>query len=1199
MFLNHLEMYGFKSFPSKLHLKFGEGITGIVGPNGCGKTNIVDAIRWVLGEQKPTLLRSEQMEDVIFNGTAQRKPLNMAEVSLTIDNTRGVLPNEYSEVMITRRLFRSGESEYLLNKTVCRRKDIVDLFLDTGMAPHAYSVIELPMVESILGGQADALRVLFEEASGIAKYKARRREALRKLARTQENLQRLGDIITEVETGVRSLKRQSSEAERYQRYSGELKEFELMLASSRYQHLREERKRLAAKLSEAGTRMGNTQEQLKTQQEREEAIRQQLSSQEEQLASLQLLLEQQDQSLHQLNEQMLVAGERRDGLSAQRTRLQTETSSLEERELKLIQEGEQRTANKEELSKRLTDARKTLQEREAQLSDADGRLIEHRTARERLGEQVSRLSERKTDLRQQLISLGGGRETSQQRVQNIAQEIQRIDLRHQEITASVKSLEKKLRARKQQAERLEERKQQLRQDVSGTASELQESAGRLQEQRGQREMHHSRREALRSVMESYEGYQTGVKSVLTELSHLPGIIGTVADIMETKGRYIKAIEAALGEAAQSIVVQQRETALKAIEYLRSRRSGRATFLILEEAKRLAASSRSPQRLSQEGVLSWAPDVVSCIPQHRPVVEFLLGQVLIIERLKPGLLEPPGDDNQQPILVSLEGDVHRPPAYLQGGQIPEEAGFLDRQKRLREEEEALEKLDREVHRLEAEHSRIEARAQELADQAALLDDEIRAHGAETAPLETSLQEERFQAGLLAERRTALEAERKELTRQIDAPEGSVEQLTQKLSHIDAQLEEKKTQLREKEEEIRALEQSSRTAMKTVSEARVELVSLEGQQARIEAEENRWQQIREELKATLVSHAADIEGIGAQMEQLNGQIEEHRQKIREEKSQREQLIGTQRDLQGKIAALRQELQKLETNMKSDQQAREQTQGEMHQLELQLAELQVREQSLTERIESEYETDLRTLTVSSKEEQEALDPAESEKRIEFLRRRLHSMGPVNMAALEEYQTQKKRFDFLVAERDDLLSAEKNLDEVIADLNRRARSLFSGTFQQVSDHFKEIFKKMFNGGQADLILNGNRDPLEADIQIFACPGGKKLRHIAQLSGGEKALTAISLLFALYQVKPSPFCVLDEVDAPLDDANIGRFVSMLKMLSERSQFIIITHNKNTMAAAHVLYGVTMQQSGISKVVSVNLHQEGEPVQETTDHAGA
>jgi chromosome segregation protein len=310
-------------------------------------------------------------------------------------------------------------------------------------------------------------------------------------------------------------------------------------------------------------------------------------------------------------------------------------------------------------------------------------------------------------------------------------------------------------------------------------------------------------------------------------------------------------------------------------------------------------------------------------------------------------------------------------------------------------------------------------------------------------------------------------------------------------------------------------------------------------------------------------------------------------------------TQRDQQEKISALREELQGVEAGMKSDQQAREKTQGEMHQLELQLAELQIREQSLVERIESDHETDLRTMTVSDEDGRETLDPSEREKRIEFLRHRLHSMGPVNMAALEEYQTQKKRFDFLASERDDLIKAEKNLDEVIADLNRRARSLFSGTFKEVNDHFKKIFGKMFNGGEADLMLNGNRDPLEADIQIFACPGGKKLRHIAQLSGGEKALTAISLLFALYQVKPSPFCVLDEVDAPLDDANIGRFVSMLKMLSERSQFIIITHNKNTMAAAHVLYGVTMQQSGVSKVVSVNLQQKEEPAQEATDRAGA
>jgi len=1190
MFLNHLEMYGFKSFPSKLNLKFGEGITAIVGPNGCGKTNIVDAIRWVLGEQKPTLLRSEQMEDVIFNGTAQRKPLNMAEVSLTIDNTRGVLPNEYSEVMITRRLFRSGESEYLLNKTVCRRKDIVDLFLDTGMAPHAYSVIELPMVESILGGQADALRVLFEEASGIAKYKARRREALRKLSRTKDNLLRLGDIIDEVEKGVRSLNRQAAAAERYQRYTRELRQHELILASVRYHHQMDAQKRLADELNQARGRAGGTQEDLKTQEERESQLRKELSGHEEQLASFGLQLSQQDQAIHQLNEQMLVNGERREGLVTQRTRLQSEVERLEERHLALGREGEDRTAKQGELSENLSAARQALEEREGELSDLDGRLIKRRNDLERLRDQVGRLTERKSDLRQQLISLGGGREISQQRALDIARELQRIDHRLEEMTVSAGNLEKQLQEREQGAARLEEQYRQTREKGTKIAAELEERTAGLQKHRGRMELHRSRLEALRSVMETYEGYQLGVKSVLTELSHLKGVIGTVADILETEGRYIPAIEAVLGEAAQYIVVQQRQTALKAIEHLRTREAGRASFLILEEAKRLTPAARSSNMLSREGALSWAPDVINCIPQHRPAVEFLLGRVLIVERLKPHLFEPAEDGLPAPTLVSLEGDVHKPPAFLQGGHISENAGLLDRQKRLREEEAAVDELNRQAELLEKEYLQVKTRAEKQAERAAQLEEALQSHRAETTPMEKTLQEERLQSRMHLERRAALEAERKELSRQSGAPEGAAEQLTQQLSQVDAQLEEQKTHLHELEEEVRALEQSSREAMKTASEARVELVSLEGHHAQIQAEESRWRQIGTELQTTLANHIKEIEQIGARVEQLDQQIEHHKGERHGLETHRQELDKAQQALHAKTNTLRDELQGIEANMKSDQQKREVVQSEIHQLELQLAEFQIKEQSLLERIESEYEVDLKTFSSPDEDEAAAMDPPQREKRIHFLRNRLDTMGPVNMAALEEYQTQKKRFDFLAAEREDLLEAEKNLNDVIADLNRRARTLFSGTFKQVSDNFKKIFNQMFNGGEANLILNGKRDPLESDIQIFACPGGKKLRHIAQLSGGEKALTAISLLFALYQVKPSPFCVLDEVDAPLDDANIGRFVSMLQTLSENSQFIIITHNKNTMAAANALYGVTMQQSGISKVVSVNLHQSGESV---------
>ncbi len=1190
MFLNHLEMYGFKSFPAKLNLKFGEGITAIVGPNGCGKTNIVDAIRWVLGEQKPTLLRSEQMEDVIFNGTAQRKPLNMAEVSLTINNTRGVLPNEYSEVMITRRLFRSGESEYLLNKTVCRRKDIVDLFLDTGMAPHAYSVIELPMVESILGGQADSLRVLFEEASGIAKYKARRREALRKLARTKDNLLRLGDIIDEVEKGVRSLNRQAAAAERYQRYTQELQQHELIQASVRYHHQMDAQKRLAAELNQARARAGGTQEHLKIQEERENQLRKELSGHEKQSASLGLQLSQQDQAIHQLNEQMLVNGERREGRVTQRTRLLSEVERLEERHLALGREGEERTAKKDQLSKHISAARKMLEEREGELSDLDGRLIERRNDLERLRDHVARLIERKSDLRQQLISLGGGRETSQQRALDIARELQRIDHRLEEITVSAGSLEKQLQEREQEAAKLEEQLRQAREKGTKIAAELEERTAGLQKHRGQLELHRSRLEALRGVMETYEGYQLGVKSVLTDLSHLTGIIGTVADILETEGRYIPAIEAVLGQAAQYIVVQQRQTALKAIEHLRSRKAGRASFLILEESKRLAAAARSAEMLSREGALSWAPDVISCIPQHRPAVEFLLGQVLIVDQLKPHLFEPAEDGLPMPTLVSLEGDVHKPPAFLQGGHIPENAGLLDRQKRLREEESAVDELSRQAELLEKEYSQAKTRAEKQAERTAQLEEILQSHRAETTPMEKGLQEERLQSKMHLERRATLEAEQKELSRQSDAPEGAAEQMTQQLSQVDAQLEEQKTHLHELEEEARALEQSSRAAMKTAGEARIELVSLEGRQAQIQAEESRWQQIGTELQSTLANHRKEIEQISARVKQLDQQIEHHKREHHELETQRQELQTKQQALDAKTTKLRDELQGLEANRKIDQQKREQAQSEIHQLELQLAEFQIKEQSLLERIESEYEVDLKTFASPDEDEAAAMDPSQREERIHFLRNRLDTMGPVNMAALEEYQTQKKRFDFLTTEREDLLEAEKHLNDVIADLNRRARTLFSGTFKQVSDNFKIVFKQMFNGGEANLILNGKRDPLESDIQIFACPGGKKLRHIAQLSGGEKALTAISLLFALYQVKPSPFCVLDEVDAPLDDANIGRFVSMLQTLSENSQFIIITHNKNTMAAANALYGVTMQQSGISKVVSVNLRQAGESV---------
>jgi chromosome segregation protein len=1184
MFLNELDLCGFKSFPSKLKLKFGEGITAIVGPNGCGKTNIVDAVRWVLGEQKTTLLRSQHMEDVIFNGTAQRKPLGMAEVSLTIDNTAGVLPEEFSEVMITRRLFRSGESEYLLNKAPCRRKDIVDLFLDTGMAPHAYSVIELSMVESILGDQADALRVLFEEAAGIAKYKQRRKEALRKLARTKDNLLRLGDIITEVETGVRSLRRQAARAQRHQRFTDELKKHEVTMAVGKFRWRREEIDRLNEKLAETRTRADSSHEALESKSEQVQQLRQQSAERDSSLTGLREQLAHQDELIHGLNEQVLVGQERRQGLGGQLSRLRSDIEQLQERKQSLHTERAERAGEKTEVTGKLDIAQGELREKEEKINQLDGRSLELRSALDRHRGHIADLLQQRNDIRQELEVLGGGRETAQRRAQSLSEEIQRTGDQLEQAAQRLREIEKNVHLMQQDSQKIERQLEKARQVRDQLTAEITKVGENRRDLESQIEIHRERREVLAGVLEAYEGYQRGVKSVLTELPHLAGVIGTVADILQTQDQYVRATEAALGEAAQYIVVQKTDTALQAIEHLRQNKAGQATFLILDEVERLERPSRPVQIVSNNGEQKWAADVVSCIPQHRPLVEFLLGKVVIVERLET--IPPAGEQNDgnQLVWVSLSGDVRKPPAFMRGGHAGDGSGLLDRREKIRQVELALEDLVAKLESTRAQQGELDRQQQDQADAIAKLEETLRLHQEQTAPAEKELETQRLQHSVFVERRTALTAELKGLDQTENAPDGALGQLTHRLTQVEAQLAEKRENLHRLEEDANALEISSRTALKEANEARVRLVTLQGRNDQIGAEEERWQQIEGELESTLTARRSEIDETQRKIAELTEQINEKTHQIEIQTTERTRLRDQETSLQQETVNLRDVLQNLETEIREYQEQREGIQKEVHDLELQLAELQIKQQSAQERTQEEYGVNLEDY--SPAQDGEELSEADREERIGYLQERLRAMGPVNLAALEEYNAQKERYDFLASQRDDLLQAEEHLNGVIADLNRRARRLFSETFKQVKGNFQIIFKKMFDGGEADLSLDAKGDPLEADIQIFACPGGKKLRHIAQLSGGEKALTAISLLFSLYQVKPSPFCVLDEVDAPLDDANIGRFVAMLKGLSEKSQFIIITHNKNTMAAADVLYGVTMEQSGVSKVVSVNLRQE-------------
>lgn len=1183
MFLSQLEIFGFKSFSTKLDLRFGNGITGIVGPNGCGKTNIVDAIRWVLGEQKTSLLRSEQMEDVIFNGTAQRKPLGMAEVSLTIDNTRGVLAQEYTEVMITRRLFRSGESEYLINKIPCRRRDIVELFMDTGMGPHAYSVIELSMVESILGGQPEALRILFEEAAGIAKYKARRREALRKLETTRQNLLRVGDIVEEVEKQVHGLRRQATKAERHQRYVQELRDGEVAVASKEYRHRESEAERLRQMLKKVQSRAGQRQDQLSSKETQAQKLRHQLTEKEQSLAILRAQLAERGEQIHKMKEQILVSRERKEGFSQQVTRIQSEAEKLDSKLRSLLQESENRDREAARATEELREAEKLFSQKEEGLAILDAELFQKRSAVERTRRQLSDLLQERNDARGEAERLEAQRETTQRREQKLTEEVERATSEMKRVTRSLGLAENRLRKIGRRTQQLETQLKEALRNRDQLLAALRKLTEQERELESQVEIRKNRLRLLQGVLESYEGYQQGVKLLLTDLKALPGIYGTVADMLEADPKYVRAVEAALGEAAQYILAETAEVAFRAIEHLRDRKVGKATFLILDRVQQLGPVSKPEEALSQQEASVWAPEVVTCDPKYRSAAEFLLSGVVIVDALD--LAAPLSSRRMERHITwaSLSGDVLKAPAVLRGGHRSEETGLLDRQRKILQERE---EIDLQASALEEKHAQrlgLESKEKGCSQKIAERQRAHQAQSSEKAQLEKEAQALRVQSSALLERRAALTKELEELRGQGKPQDKLMAQLTEKLSRLESQLAEKQDLLQLLEEELQGLESKSRASLKESNEARVQLVSLQSrcEQLRLDAERSR--EIEEDLKSNLEAWRSETQEVQEKIKGLASQIAAMSQEIQGRSAERSEMEAQGRRLMEEESTLGVTMQRLELEIKEAREELQSAQSQVHDTQLQLAEIEARQQAAVERIQEEYQFDLQKAQVSEKEEELSLQ--EREKRIQFLRERIRTMGPVNLAALEEYKAQKERYDFLTEQRDDLLRAEKNLNKLIREMNRRARRLFVRTFQKVNQRFQSTCSQMFDGGEANLILDGKGDPLEANIEIYACPRGKRLRHIAQLSGGEKALTAISLLFSLYQVKPSPFCVLDEVDAPLDDVNIGRFVGIVKNLSQKSQFIIITHNKSTMAAADVLYGVTMAQPGVSKVVSVNLRQ--------------
>jgi chromosome segregation protein len=1182
MYISNLVLHGFKSFGQRTSLTFGEGITSVVGPNGCGKTNIVDALRWVLGEQKQSVLRSSRMEEVIFHGSRSHKPSGLSEVTLTIHNNKSTLPLEYTDIEISRRLYRDGESEFLINRNPCRLKDILDLFMDTGIASDAYSVIELKMIEAILSDIEDDRRRMFEEASGINKYKRQRRSAQRKLEVTRQDLERVNDIISEVENQVHFLRLQLKRFERHKKLSADLKHHEVLLAQLQLKTLIHDMSPIETAL-ESGRDSHQAEALLIAQDEEQlKQLRETYDEREQTLKSARQSMADSTNLLNELKEKQLVWREQQRATQQGMGRFEQERKEEVQRSqsyTSTIAQAEKDLHGLNPALEKMREAFKTCQAEEETVSGEYMRGEQH----------LQSARERKFNHRHLVQEEESRRRRTEEIIHEKRQELERLEVDIKERSASLEELQGQRASTDTSRKKLEARiaeEQGAKERISAELQELEELHSvlqtELQDHATQASVLESRLEVYTELKESHEGYPSGAREVLSGRTQFPGLLGAVADLVDIKPVHATAVEMALGPFAACLVVETVSQANQMLTYAQEEDLGRLSIIPLE---RIGATGDSPPE-NPSGVFGtplfdlvtvpsrleelfrrllagyyWVEDKKAVEPDLPPGVHLvtpeghLLGAIPYLTHLGTSTQDKeiqPGHSS----LVGRAGEVERIQKAIRqisegksgietrlGENATQQAELRDKrelaEKGINSIREELEKTNREITQLDYEHRRI--------------NDDLAALKLQNPTLHETLQG---------------------LEENLAAHDKVLDHLREQESGMDediGQAEIAYEEVREKRDAWQARSQ----------ELRVELLTVENQRENLA---ERKLSVEDALKASterIAQLESDRDQAGITIENLTRQLAEAEEQRAGLEKEVHSLQSAVEQKEQAVQDIREQTTSLEEEIRNRQHGRETALSQQQELELKLTEFRSREELIRSRIQELYHEEIPDEDLAEEQRDEETLRWEIEK----IRASLERIGPINMAVAEEYEEETKRLDFLTEQRDDLLQAVESLDETIRRIDRQAREQFQETYDQIRHHFKQTFRLFFEGGEGDLRLVGNPDPLEADIEIIARPPGKKTRSLRALSGGEKALTAIALLFAIYMVKPSPFCILDEVDAPLDDVNIEKFTRVIKQFAHDTQFIIVTHNKLTMQSADYLYGVTMAEEGLSSLVSVNLSE--------------
>jgi chromosome segregation protein len=1176
MQLAKLEIKGFKSFADKIVINFDEGITGIVGPNGCGKSNVVDSIRWVLGEQKTSALRSEKMENVIFNGTSGRSPQQMAEVSLTINNTKNILPTEYSQITITRRLYRTGESEYLLNGVTCRLKDITNLFLDTGVASNSYAIIELGMVDDLLNDKDNSRRMLFEEAAGISKFKKRKKETLKKLEDTDADLERVEDLLFEIEKNMKSLEKQAKQTENYYRLKDEYKEKSISLAKVVVNKQKEKFNSISQQIQQENDRKLALTASVAEKEAAIESAKAELVLKEKTLSSRQKAINEFVSKIRQYESEKQIKNERlkylNDRANTLREQIEQDRKSNERARFSIQSLETERDA-----------AQQTLQEVTQKLEQLKGEYEEQKRVTSTLQSEVDGIRASQREKQEESFQINKAVEIREIQVSSFKQELERTASDSHQQNASLVEFEKKLVELQEQINTKNSELDQLKKDEDDTQNRISSVEKTIEMIR--EEMNSTSRKLdarqneynlTKSLVENLEGFPEAIKFLKKKVAKNAPLL---SDILTCSEEYRVAIENYLEPYLNYYIVDHEAEAYEAINILSDASKGKAHFFILDTFEKFEPT---PTRIYNDAFP--ATEIIEFDPKYRKLMTYILDGVYIYEGDIKTL--PVNDSNT---FITKSGKYTKKRFSLSGGSV----GLFEGKKIGRAKN--LEKLEKEIKELTSKVDEVrQSLLQKQSDLEKLRNTKIRQ---EIEALQNTIRQ-------INEEHVSVRTKREQFSQMLSNADLRREDILEKIDNLLRELDELKPKAQTLN--LQLLEQESKLSdLTTKLSEQSDLLSQRSgafneQNIFFHQQENRVKSLDQEIRFKQESMEQSSQRIEVNTEELRKNEDEIKRIIETTQSNDDELIGMYNEKEEMEKGLneaekeyydsRGAIDKVEKELREIQHGRQSIDSTLMELQNSLNESKLQLNSVKERLSVEFNVDLDSVIgQATPEEMEVLAQADEDKiraEVSKMRDKLDNMGPINPMAMEAYTEIKQRNDFILTQKDDLTKAKESLLNTITEIEGVASVTFMDAFNKVRDHFRRVFRSLFaEEDDCDIRLSDPNNPLESEIEIIAKPKGKRPLTINQLSGGEKTLTATALLFSMYLLKPAPFCIFDEVDAPLDDANIDKFNNIIRTFSKDSQFVIVTHNKRTMTSTDVIYGITMVEKGVSRVVPVDLRE--------------